>query len=136
MEKFTQYGTSVVVAHTGIVALHALSHEVLLVSLSLFQSLFVGIVIILTPLLAAILLWTRSSRIGAVLLFCSMGGALAFGLYNHFILVGTDHVSQIPIMGWGLLFQITAVFLAITEGLGVGVSLWGLKNILQQEVVQ
>ncbi|MCG8368737.1 MAG: hypothetical protein MJA27_36060 [Pseudanabaenales cyanobacterium] len=48
MEKFTQYGTSVVVAHTGIVALHALSHEVLLVSLSLFQSLFVGIVIILT----------------------------------------------------------------------------------------
>ena len=65
-----------------------------------------------------------------------MGGALAFGLYNHFILVGPDHVSQIPIMGWGLLFQITAVFLAITEGLGVGVSLWGLKNILQQEVVQ
>lgn len=34
------------------------------------------------------------------------------------------------------LFQITAVLLAITEGLGVGVSLWGLKNILQQEVVQ
>ena len=135
MEKLTQYGTSVVAAHTVIVALHALSHEVLLVALSLFQSLFVGIVIILAPLLAAILLWTRFSRMGAVLLFCSMVGALAFGLYNHFILIGPDHIFQIPMTGWGILFQVTAVLLAMTEGLGVGVSIWGLKNTSQPGMV-
>ena len=131
MEKFAKYGASIVIAHTIIVALHGLAHEALPVPISLFQSLFVGIVIIFVAGLAALLLWTPFSRMGAVLLLGSMVGSLTFGLYNHFILVSADHVSRIPFTGWGILFQVTAVLLAIMEGLGIGVSIWGLKQIPQ-----
>ncbi|MBE7382628.1 MAG: hypothetical protein F6J95_014595 [Leptolyngbya sp. SIO1E4] len=136
MTKFAQYGASVVIIHASMVALHGLSHGVLPVSLSLFQGLFVGIVIVLAPLFAAILLWTRFSRMGAAILLGSMMGALAFGLYNHFIFIGPDHVSQVPSTGWGILFQTTAVLLAVTEGLGVGVGIWGLRNTSQQAIIQ
>lgn len=135
MEKLVWYGTSVAIAHSVIVVLHALAHQMLLVSLSLCQSLFVGIAIVLALVLAALLLWTQFSRLGAVVLFGAMVGSLAFGLYNHFILPGPDCVFQIPMTAWGILFQGTAVLLAIVEGLGVGVSLWGL-NRPQQKTVQ
>ena len=136
MKKFVKYGTSVVVAHTAVVSLHALSHEALLIALSQFQSLFVGLMIVIAPILAASLLWTRFSRIGAGWLLGSMVCALAFGLYNHFILISPDHVSQIPMSGWGILFQLTAVLLAIIEGVGVGVSLWMLNDIRPQTTLQ
>ena len=132
MAKVAKYGTSVVVAHAIVVGLHGFTHEVLPVSLSLFQSCFIGVVICFAPILAAILLWTQCARVGAVVLLGSMLGALAFGLYNHFILISLDHVSQVPFTGWGFLFQITAVLLAVMEGLGVGVGIWGLSNKLQK----
>ena len=65
---------------------------------------------------------------GIALLFCSMLGALVFGIYNHFILISPDHVSQIPATSWGKVFQITAVLLVISETLGVGVGLWGFRK--------
>ena len=130
MAKFAKYGTFVVVAHAVMVVLHGLAHGAIPVSLSWSQGLFIGIVISFAPILAAILLWTQFSRAGAALLLGSMLGAFIFGLYNHFILVGPDHVSQVPNTGWGILFQITAVLLALIEGLGVGVSVWELSNRL------
>ncbi|MEO1299579.1 MAG: hypothetical protein AAFW75_28160 [Cyanobacteria bacterium J06636_16] len=124
MEKLTRYGTAVVIAHAVMVAFHALAHQMLPVPLSWSQGLFIGMVIVLAPIFAVVLLWTRFSRTGTVILFGSMTGALAFGLYNHFIRIGSDHVSQIPDTEWGILFQITAVLLAATEGVGV----WGLNH--------
>jgi len=47
--------------------------------------------------------------------------ALQFGIYNHFILITPDYMSQVALEGWGVIFQVTAMLLVITEGLGWGV---------------
>ena len=52
--KIAQYGTVVVFIHAITNGLHGLAHMEIPVSLSLLQSLFVGIVIFLTPIIAAI----------------------------------------------------------------------------------
>lgn len=129
-----RYGTILVVIHTIVVALHGLAHQKISVPLSLVQSLFVSIVIVLAPIMAAVLLWTRFYHLGRWLFFVSMTGALLFGIYNHLIAITPDHISQISFEGWGVLFQATAILLVITEGVGCGVGVWAL-NTTQQQVL-
>lgn len=130
--QFAQYGTPIVVIHAIVVALHGLAHQKVPVSLSLLQTLFVGVVIVLMPIIAAVLLWTQFERIGRWLFLGSMTGALLFGIYNHFIEVSPDHISQIPFDGWGVLFQMTARLLLVTEGIACGVGVWALNPIRQK----
>lgn len=125
--QFAQYVTTIVVIHGIVVALHGLAHQQIPVPLSMIQSLFVSAVIVLAPIIALILLWTPFYRAGIWLFLVSMIGALLFGIYNHFIVITPDHISQIPFKGWGLLFQVTAMFLLITEGLGCGVGIWAFS---------
>jgi hypothetical protein len=127
--KVAQYGTAIVVFHTIANGLHGLAHVEIPVALSLLQSLFVGIVIFLIPIIAAVLLWTQFYRIGSWLLLGSMAGSLLFGIYYHFIVISPDHVSQVSFAGWGLLFQGTAILILIVDGLGGGVGVWALKTI-------
>jgi hypothetical protein len=131
--KIAQYGTVVVFIHAIANGLHGLAHVEIPVSLSLLQSLFVGIVIFLTPIIAAVLLWTQFYRIGSWLLLSSIAGSLLFGIYNHFIVISPDHVSQVPFESWGMLFQITAILIVIVDGLGCGISVWALKTTTQQQ---
>ncbi len=131
--KIAQYGTTIAVIHAIANGLHGLAHLEIPVPLSLLQSLFVGIVIFLIPIIAAVLLWTQFYRIGSWLLLSSMAGSILFGLYNHFIAIGPDHVSQVVFEGWGLLFQVTAILILIVDGLGSGIGLWALRTIQQQE---
>jgi hypothetical protein len=49
----------------------------------------------------------------------AMVGAFAFGLLNHFILAGADHVSHVA-PPWQMRFAVTAALLAITEALAAG----------------
>jgi hypothetical protein len=135
--KVAQYGTAIVVIHAIANGLHGLAHVEIPVALSLLQSLFVGIVIFPIPIIAAILLWTKFYRIGSWLLFSSLAGSLLFGIYNHFIAISPDHVSQVSFADWGLLFQITAILIVIVDGLGAGIGLWALRSIQlkTQEVV-
>ena len=135
MQSITRYGTIVVVLHAVVVALHGLAHVKLPVPLSLFQSLFVGSIIVLAPIAAMILLWTPFQQPGIWLLLSSMAGALLFGVYHHFIVISPDHISQVPFAGWGILFQITATLLFLTEGLGCVVSAWALSTLRQREQV-
>ena len=125
-----RYGTIIVVIHAIVVVLHGLAHQKIPVPLSLVQSLFVNAVIVLAPVAAAILLWTPFYRMGCWLFFGAMTGALLFGIYNHFIAITPDHISQISFEGWGVLFQVTAILLLITEGCGV--ALWTLNTAQQQ----
>lgn len=125
-----RYGTVVVVIHAIVVALHGLAHQKIPVPISLAQSLFVGIVIVLAPIAAAILFWTPFYCTGCWLFFGTMTGAILFGIYNHFIAITPDHISQISFEGWGLLFQVTAILLLITEGCGV--ALWTLNTTQRQ----
>jgi hypothetical protein len=131
--KVAQYGTAIVVFHAIANGLHGLAHVEIPVALSLLQSLFVGIVIFSIPIIAAVLLWTQFYRIGSWLLLGSMAGSLFFGLYNHFIVMSPDHVSQVSFAGWGLLFQVTAFLILIVDGLGCGVGVWAIKTIQKGE---
>ncbi len=131
--KIAQYGTTIAVIHAIANGLHGLAHLEIPIPLSLLQSLFVGMVIFLIPIVAAVLLWTQFDRIGIWLLLSSIAGALLFGIYNHFIVISPDHVSQVSFAGWGLLFQITAILILIVDGLGSGFGVWALRNMQQKE---
>lgn len=97
--KVAQYGTTIVILHAIAHGLHGLAHVETPVPLSLLQSLFIGIVILLIPILAAVLLWTPFDRLGSWLLLSSMAGAILFGLYNHFLVISSDHVFHVALTG-------------------------------------
>lgn len=78
-------------------------------------NIFIVIVIMIAPPLAAALLWTRWRREAASLLLASMAGSLLFGAFNHFLAVSEDHVFHAPRGSWRAAFQITAVLLATLE---------------------
>lgn len=133
--KIAQYGTMIVVMHAIANGLHGLAHIEIPVALSVLQSSFVGIVIFLTPIIAAVLLWTQFYRLGSWLLLFTMAGSLLFAIYNHLIVISPDHLSQVSFAGWGLLFQITAILILIVDGLGCWIGGWALKTIQQPEEV-
>jgi hypothetical protein len=93
--KIAQYGTTLVVIHALAHGLHGLAHKQIPIPLSLFQTVFVGIVILLAPIIAAVLLWTQFDRIGSSLLLISMAATILFGIYNHYIVLSPDHVSHV-----------------------------------------
>ncbi len=127
--KNAQYGTAIAVIHAIANGLHGLAHIKIPVALSLVQSLFVGVVIFLTPIVAVVLLWTQFYRLGSWLLLGSLAGSFFFGLYNHFIVISPDHVSQVSFTGWGILFQVTAILILIVDGLGCWISIQVLKTL-------
>ncbi|MBW4518706.1 MAG: hypothetical protein KME16_03105 [Scytolyngbya sp. HA4215-MV1] len=131
--KVARYGTAIVVLHAITHGLHGLAHVKIPVPLSSLQSVFIVAVIFLAPIIAAILLWTKFHRIGNWFLLSSMAGAILFGVYNHLLVISSDHVSQVSFANWGLLFQITATLTLIIDGLGCWIGVWGLKTIPQLE---
>ncbi|MFN6486994.1 MULTISPECIES: hypothetical protein [unclassified Nostoc] len=133
--KIAQYGTAIAVLHAIANGMHGLAHVEIPVGLSLLQSSFVVIVIFLTPIIAAFLLWTQFYRLGSWLLLFSIAGSLLFGIYNHLIVISPDHLSQVSWQGWGLLFQITAILILIVDGLGCWIGIRALKTIQQPEEV-
>jgi hypothetical protein len=133
--KVVQYGTVIVVLHTIANGLHGLAHVEIPVALTVLQSCFVGIVIFPTPIIAAVLLRTQFYRIGSWLLLGSMAGSLLFTIYNHFIIISPDRVSQVPFEGWGLLFQSTAILIIVIDGLGCWIGRQVLKPVQQPEEV-
>jgi hypothetical protein len=118
MSRPTAYVNWIVLIHLAINIAHGFAHRELQVGLSQFQTIFVFAVILLSPLIAMALVWTRWKRPGFVLLSLSMGGSLVFGLYHHFLAMSADHVSAQPANTLGLLFRLTAYGLLITEALG------------------
>lgn len=135
MHSIIRHGTIVVVIHAIVVALHGLAHEKIPVPLSLLQSLFVGSMIVFAPIAAMILLWTPFQLAGSWLLLGSMVGAILLGVYHHFIVISPDHISQVPFAGWGVLFQITAILLFLTEGLRCAIGAWTLSTLQRREQV-
>jgi hypothetical protein len=87
---------------TGLAAIHLVAtlwhgsaHQRLAVMLPPAKNAFVLVVIVVAPVLAAVLVWTRAARIGTWLFFLSMLGALVFGVYHHYVLVSPDHVRHL-----------------------------------------
>jgi len=113
---------AIVVVHLAISIVHGRAHAGAHVALPAAGALFVYIVILAGPLLGlAVSPWRP--RAGAWIVAGSMSGALIFGLINHFIIAGPDHVAH-GAAEWRALFGVTAVLLAFTEAIGVGAGIW------------
>jgi hypothetical protein len=128
--KAAKWATGLVLAHLIVSAVHGWAHLQVGVPVfpTLFHLLFIVGVITVTPILAMLLLWTPWRRTGGWLLLVSLAGSLFFGLHYHYLAHGPDHVSQIPAEGWGLVFQATALLLAVTEALGCAIAAWALRS--------
>ncbi|MDT4896091.1 MAG: hypothetical protein QOH25_1168 [Acidobacteriota bacterium] len=131
MSKVIRLALAVIIAHTVVLSLHSAAHQVLGVEASQAQLFFIVIVIMIAPLVAGLLLWKRMLTAGAVLMVCSMAGALIFGVYNHFVAISPDHVSHIarlPQKNWAIIFQTTAALLALVEAFGIWAGIRTLKK--------
>ncbi len=117
-----------VLVHLVVSIVHGRAHEQLAVGLSNWQNSYVMIVILIAPLVAMALIWTRYARDGLVLLMFSMAGSLIFGVVYHYVLISPDHVSHLPPGDAQGLFRTTALLLALTELFGLATALWGLRE--------
>jgi hypothetical protein len=120
--------TASVLAHLLVSIVHGRAHGSLRIGLSEWQNFYVMTVIVLAPLVAMILIWTRYADTGLVVLILSMAGSLIFGVAYHFVVISPDHVSHLPPGDEQGLFRTTALFLVLTELFGVLVGLWGLRK--------
>jgi hypothetical protein len=113
---------AVVLIHFAINVVHGRAHAGAVVPLSTFGTLFVFGVILAAPLIGLVI-WRWRPRLGGWLVAASMGAALVFGLINHFVISGSDHVSHVA-ADWRLLFGVTAVLLVVCEAVGAAVGVW------------
>ena len=125
--RAAEYGTLAVLAHAAAVGVHGVAHTRVGVYVGPLGNLFILVVIMAAPLVAAALFWTRARRAAALVLLASMAGSLAFGVYNHFVAVSPDHVLHVPgPEGWRKVFQVSAAVMALIEVAGVAVGAWAL----------
>jgi len=120
--------TILIAANLVVLALHAASHSILGVVLSDFQSLFVLVALIIAPIIAVPLLYTRL-RTGLWLLLVSMLSSFIFGFTYHIILPGVDNIFAVPSGDWKIVFQGTTVFLGLLEAVGTFLSALGLLRL-------
>jgi len=118
----------VILAHLAISTIHGLAHQGAMVTLTTFGSVYVLVVIMLAPLVAGGLLFTRWARIGALVLALSMLGSFVFGGWYHFLSATNDHVSQVH-GPWRSTFIWTAIVLALSELAGVMIGVFAFRAI-------
>jgi hypothetical protein len=107
---------TIVVLHLLISFVHGAAHSGAGIGLGFAGSLFVYIVILAGPIVG-LLIALRRQRLGASFVASAMTGALVFGVVNHFIIQGSDHVTHVP-EAWRTSFTVTAVLLAVLEAAG------------------
>ena len=117
---------AVVLTHLAVSVFHGRAHDGAAVPLSLAGSLFVYVVILAGPL-AGLAVWRWRPRAGAWIVAASMIGALVFGLINHFIIQGSDHVAHVA-PEWRTLFGVTAALLVVSEAAGAAVGIWAART--------
>jgi len=113
--------------HLIVSIVHGTAHAGAHVPLSSAANLFVFTVILAGPLVGLALtllpgLTGPVERIGSWLIAITMAGSLVFGIVNHFVFAGPDHVAYVA-RQWRALFTTTAVLLALTEALGAGLAI-------------
>ena len=112
---------AIVLLHLVVSMVHGSAHSGAHIPLSRAANLFVFGVILAGPLLGLALAWP-ARRIGAWVIAITMAGAFVFGVVNHFVLAGPDHVTQVA-ESWRPMFTATAVLLAATEALASGLAI-------------
>ena len=117
---------AVVLVHLAINIAHGRAHTGAEVPLSVAGTLFVFIVILAAPLVG-LGVWRWWPRFGGWMVAASMFGALVFGLINHFIVDGSDHVAHVA-AAWRPLFGVTAALLVACEAAATAVGIWAASE--------
>lgn len=108
--------TAVVVLHLAVAIAHGSAHASAGVDLGAAAIAFVLVIIMAGP--PAGLVWMRADwRAGASLVAVTMTAALLFGVVNHFVIPGADHVAHVAASS-RLWFGTTAALLMVTEAAG------------------
>lgn len=89
--------TALVVAHLAATLWHGDAHRRLAIELPPEKTIFVLVVILIAPIVAAGLVWTRYLSMGLWVFVLSMLGALLFGAYHHYVLVSPDNIGHLPV---------------------------------------
>jgi len=110
-----------VAVHVVASSLHGWSHLHAGVPTTLVQNVFISVVIVAIPPLAAASIALRRWRLGYALLFWSMASSFIFGIAFHFVVDTPD--SVVNVCGAGArMFLVSAVVLALVELVG---TVWG-----------
>jgi len=128
--------TLAVLAHLVVVVFHGQAHTRLGIALASWQQVYVMVVILLAPLVALALSWTRYARIGVWLLLASMLGSFIFGAIYHYVIISEDHVAHLPLGDARGLFRLTALLLLITEAVGVVVAAIAVRTKLHRSTLR
>jgi hypothetical protein len=88
--------TGLVIVHLIASLWHGSAHTHLGIELSTEQALFIYIIVIIAPVVAAILVCTRYALTGLWVFFLSMLGSFLFGVYQHYMLVSPDNINHLP----------------------------------------
>ena len=118
----------VILAHLAISTIHGMAHQGAMVTLTTLGSVYVLVVIMVAPLVAGGLLFTRWARIGALILALSMLGSFFFGGWYHFLSATNDHINQVH-GPWRPTFIWTAIVLALSELVGVMIGIFAFRTI-------
>lgn len=118
--------TILVLVHLAVSVAHGSAHSHLSIGLATWQKAFVAIIIVVAPLIAVMMLWTRARKLAVVLLGLSLSGSLVFGAIYHFLIAGPDRAFGQYHSHWGSAFRATAILLALLEaaGLTLCISAW------------
>jgi hypothetical protein len=112
-----------ILLHLAISFVHGAAHAGAAVPLSPAANLFVWLVILAGPLVGLLVWRWLDRRAGTWIVAATLGASFVFGLINHFVIAGADHVAHIA-EGWRVMFGVTAVLLAMTEASGAAVAIW------------
>ncbi|HEY2844152.1 MAG TPA: hypothetical protein VGJ09_10900 [Bryobacteraceae bacterium] len=121
--------TTIVWIHAAAVAAHAAAHLGAAVPLSTPAAIYVLLVIVAGPLLGWWIYKSGRPRAGSAIVACSMAGALIFGLWNHFLAAGADHINMIEAGPWQAPFRLTAMAIAVAEAAGTIAGVAAMVNL-------
>ena len=88
--------SGLVTIHLAATLWHGSAHTQLAIALPPEKNAFVYVVILIAPIVAGGLVWTRYISIGLCVFFLSMLGAFLFGAYHHYVLVSPDNIGHLP----------------------------------------
>lgn len=114
--------------HCAIAFWHGSAHRAVPVALTPLQTAFVGLVIVMLPLLAAVLIWTRRRTLAAWLYAGSMLASLLFGVINHYILVSPDNVMCVPPGAFRTTFIVSAGLVTGSELIGTVLGVLAIRR--------
>ena len=117
----TSWIAALVIAHLIVSLIHGIAHARAQVPMSVAGNIFIFGVILAGPLVGLLLL-SHAERVGIAVIATTLTASCIFGVVNHFLLAGPDHVAHIPEQARPM-FAATAVLLMLTETAGAILSI-------------